>query len=82
MAAEDEAGTPNDPGAPLDLRGGVPDERLASRELVVLGGVEIAHTRYLPSEMEVPRSAATQHIVNLRKYGVRLCGDHDSSLTQ
>jgi AraC family transcriptional regulator len=67
MAPEDEAGTPNEPGAPLDLRGGVPDERLASRDLLVLGGVEVAHTRYLPSEMEVP--PLRSHTVNLRLGG-------------
>jgi hypothetical protein len=67
MAVEGEAGTTNGPGAPLDLRGGVPDDRLASRNLLVLGGVEIAHTRYLPNEMEVPPLRG--HTVNLRLGG-------------
>lgn len=52
---------------PLDLREGVPDERLASRDLKVLGGVEVAHTRYLPGEMEVPPLQG--HTVNLRLGG-------------
>jgi hypothetical protein len=67
MAAEDQAGTPKGPGATLDLRGGVPDDRLASRDLLVLGGVEVAHTRYLPSEMEVPPLKG--YTVNLRLGG-------------
>jgi AraC family transcriptional regulator len=45
----------------------VPDDRLASRNLLVLGGVEIAHTRYLPNEMEVPPLRG--HTVNLRLGG-------------
>jgi hypothetical protein len=67
MAAEGEAGTTHGPGAPLDLRVGVPDDRLASRDLLVLGGVEVARTRYLPSEMEVPPLRG--HTVNLRLGG-------------
>jgi hypothetical protein len=44
----------NDSGTPLDLRLGVPDDRLASRDLKTFHGIEVAHTRYLPGEMEVP----------------------------
>lgn len=52
---------------PADLRAGVPDERLASRDLRVFDGVEVAHTRYLPNEMEVPPLRG--YTVNLRLGG-------------
>lgn len=39
---------------PVGLREGVPDERVAWRELRVFDGVEVAHTRHLPGEVEVP----------------------------
>lgn len=50
-----------------DLREGVPDERLASRDLRAFDGVEVAHTRYLPNEMEVPPLRG--YTVNLRLGG-------------
>ena len=57
-----------DPGTkmgdtPVDMREGVPDRLLASRELKAFEGVEIAHTRYLPGEMEVPPLRG--YVVNL-----------------
>jgi AraC family transcriptional regulator len=67
MVADDGRETPEPSGAPADLSGGVPDERLASRELRVFDGVEVAHTRYLPNEMEVPPLKG--YTVNLRLGG-------------
>jgi AraC family transcriptional regulator len=54
-------------GTPLDLRRGVPDVRLASRDLKAFNGIEVAHTRYLPGEMEVPPLRG--YTVNLRLGG-------------
>jgi hypothetical protein len=67
MADHDGGQTPGRSGAPVDLREGVPDERLASRELRIVGGVEVAQTRYLPNEMEVPPLKG--YTVNLRLGG-------------
>lgn len=52
---------------PVGMREGVPEGLLASRELKVFGGVEIAHTRYLPGEMEVPPLRG--HALNLHLDG-------------
>lgn len=41
-------------GPPLGLRDGVPAERVSSRELAVLGGVEIGRHRFLPGETLYP----------------------------
>ncbi len=54
MATEDGGKILDRPHAPVGLREGVPDERLASRELRVFDGVEVAHSRHLPGEVEVP----------------------------
>lgn len=40
--------------APVGLRDGVPDERVAFRDLRVFDGVEVARIRNLPGEVEVP----------------------------
>lgn len=53
--------------AGADLRRGVPDDRLASRDLKVFDDLEVAHTRYLPGEMEVPPLRG--YTVNLRLAG-------------
>ncbi len=47
----------------VGMRKGVPDGLLASREFRAFEDVEIARTRYLPGEMEVPPLRG--HVVNL-----------------
>lgn len=64
---DDGSATLNRSGTLTGLRRGVPDARLASRDLKVIGGIEVAHTRYLPGEMEVPPLRG--YTVNLRLGG-------------
>lgn len=51
-------------GAPsVGMREGVPDERIVSRELTVVTGVEVARHRFLPGETAYPPLGG--HLVNL-----------------
>ena len=45
---KDKPTTENQPNAPVGMREGIPDERLASREMQIFGGVEVARHQWLP----------------------------------
>lgn len=51
------------PAPPVGMRDGVPDERIVSRELTVVTGVEVARHRFLPGETAYPPLGG--HLVNL-----------------
>jgi hypothetical protein len=51
---KDKPTTENQPNVPVGMREGIPDERLASREMQIFGGVEVARHQWLPGEKAFP----------------------------